>query len=97
MLLNVVSPTFSPLLQIRIGNKVTFWTNVKQGTIEHNTVIIEYSQIPPTQNTPLGKPNWREQSPADHRSHSKSGPSAKQPLFDYLKSRPVWISDPQCI
>ena len=27
----------------------TFWTNVKQGTNEHNTSIIEYSQTPLTQ------------------------------------------------
>ena len=36
--------------QIRIGNKVTYWTNVKQSTNEYNTSIIEYSQTPPTQN-----------------------------------------------
>ena len=34
-----------------LGNKVTFWTNVKQSTNKHNTSIIEYSQTPPTLNT----------------------------------------------
>ena len=33
----------------------------------------------------------------DFRSNSKSGPFASQPLFDYSKSRLVWISDPHCI
>ena len=28
----------------------TFWTNVKQSIIEHNTSIIKYGQTPPTQN-----------------------------------------------
>ena len=32
--------------------------------------------------------------PPDFRSHLKSGPFAKQPLFDHLKSRLVRISDP---
>ena len=36
--------------QIRIGKQVTFWTNVKQSRIEHNTSLIKYSQTPPTQN-----------------------------------------------
>ena len=30
----------------------------------------------------------------DFRSHLKLGPSATQPIFDNLKSRLVWISDP---
>ena len=32
----------------------------------------------------------------DFRSHSKSGPFATQPLFNHIKSRLVWISDPHC-
>ena len=31
------------------------------------------------------------------RSHLKSRPFATQPLFDHLKSRQVWISDPHYI
>ena len=31
------------------------------------------------------------------RCHSKLGPFANQPLFDHLKSRQVWISDPHRI
>ena len=33
----------------------------------------------------------------DFRSRSKFTPFATQPLFDHLKFRLVWISDPQCI
>ena len=37
--------------QIKIGKQVTFWTNVKQSTIEYDTSVIKYSQTPPTQNS----------------------------------------------
>ena len=35
--------------------------------------------------------------PPDCRSHLKSRPFATQILHDHLKSRQVWISDPNCI